>query len=700
MLIVSTFFALVTTAHSLTDAQLHNRSDVPFDITATVVLRGTPGTRHFAVQDGTGIAYLSLRPGFPSETLALGMDVRVTGTTESDERGLAYAVCDRIDRFGMHDLPQPVDVTPSKLLDGQYLHKRVRVTATVSDIFFDEITPRWIYLDLADGSNHVTAALIVGGPAPILENLIGVRVILTGILLEPFHNDRTHLGSILTAHGIDSLVPLQDPLPDPFAVPAIPPTTGLRPDDFRTIGRVRDCGEVIAVWGQTHFLIRSSTGEIRRVDLLQPPAPTCGDGVDVVGAAETDLYHVNLSRALWRPAAVTNHNEAATSTISLRDIFADEQGDPCIRTTYHGQPIALVGIVRSLPAEGLSNSRLYLENDSYIMPIDVGACPQSIGGISVGSRIRVAGICVIDVPNWQPDRIVPRIEDVLLVVRTPHDITVLDTPSWWTPPRTFAALGAFTVILLWIAFWNLQLRRRSERRGRELARESVARIESDLKAIERTRLAVELHDSISQSLTGIAMEIEAALQFKERAHSELLRHLGIAWRTLRACRSELRNCLWDLRNHALEEANMDTAIRRCLLPHLASVRLIVRFAVPRNRFTDNTAYAILCIIRELTVNAIRHGKATEIKVAGLIEGDHLSFSVRDNGCGFDPSAAPGIAQGHFGLQGIQERIHRLHGDMAINSAPGRHTRVSVTIRLPHDDHEHTHAHEENLRTFD
>ena len=57
----------------------------------------------------------------------------------------------------------------SELLDGQYLHKRVRVTATVSDIFFDEITPRWIYLDLADGSNHVTAALIVGGPAPILE---------------------------------------------------------------------------------------------------------------------------------------------------------------------------------------------------------------------------------------------------------------------------------------------------------------------------------------------------------------------------------------------------------------------------------------------------------------------------------------------------------------------------------------------------
>jgi signal transduction histidine kinase len=157
------------------------------------------------------------------------------------------------------------------------------------------------------------------------------------------------------------------------------------------------------------------------------------------------------------------------------------------------------------------------------------------------------------------------------------------------------------------------------------------------------------------------------------------RHLELASRTLASCRNDLRNCMWDLRNQTLDDVTMDDAIRRTLAPHLAGASLSVRFEVDRELFSDTTALAILRIIRELTVNAVLHGRATAIKVAGCIENGRLMFSVADNGCGFDPDSAPGVEQGHFGLQGVAERAERLNGELMIRSTPYKGTKAQVSI---------------------
>ena len=90
--------------------------------------------------------------------------------------------------------------------------------------------------------------------------------------------------------------------------------------------------------------------------------------------------------------------------------------------------------------------------------------------------------------------------------------------------------------------------------------------------------------------------------------------------------------------------------------------------------------AILRIIRELAVNAVRHGRATSIKVAGSVENGKLMFSVSDNGCGFDPASAPGVEAGHFGLQGIRERVAEFDGEMSVESEPGHGSKVTVSIK--------------------
>jgi len=129
---------------------------------------------------------------------------------------------------------------------------------------------------------------------------------------------------------------------------------------------------------------------------------------------------------------------------------------------------------------------------------------------------------------------------------------------------------------------------------------------------------------------------------------------------------------------------MSEAIRQSLRQYLHDADIAIRFNVPRDRLSDNAAHAILRIARELTANAIRHGHATSVKIAGSIENGRLLMSVRDNGSGFDPESCPGPSQGHFGLQGIRERVASFGGTLTVTSAPKNGVKATISIRLPHD----------------
>ena len=124
---------------------------------------------------------------------------------------------------------------------------------------------------------------------------------------------------------------------------------------------------------------------------------------------------------------------------------------------------------------------------------------------------------------------------------------------------------------------------------------------------------------------------------------------------------------------------MTEAIERAVAPHTGSAKASVRFNVPREQLLETTTHAILRIIRELVSNAVRHGHASSIRIAGEHHGDQISFSVTDDGCGFDVREAPGPLQGHFGLQGIRERLKPYKGSIDIKSAVGKGTRIAVRM---------------------
>lgn len=126
---------------------------------------------------------------------------------------------------------------------------------------------------------------------------------------------------------------------------------------------------------------------------------------------------------------------------------------------------------------------------------------------------------------------------------------------------------------------------------------------------------------------------------------------------------------------------MNAAIRKTLEPHVDEARIRIRFAVPRESLSDDCVHIILRIIRELVTNALRHGRATVVRVAGIREKERILLSVIDNGCGFDTARAPGIQQGHFGMQGVRERIKEFNGT-AVWTSGAKGTKVRISF-APH-----------------
>ena len=431
--------------------------------------------------------------------------------------------------------------------------------------------------------------------------------------------------------------------------------------------------------------MRTAQDEICRVELSENILPAYGDTIEVTGFPESDLYHLNLVRATWKKAVPISNPQDPTVASAPEGIMIGDELPGIIDIRYHGKAICASGIIRSLPGRDSADGIMYVQDGQSTISVDISSNRDLANRLSVGCRIRATGTCVIDTPNWTPNALCQKLDRFLLIVRTPADIEILSRPSWWTSTRLLTAGGVLVTLLAVILIWNRSLIVLAERRGRELLREQIGRIRATLKVDERTRLAVDLHDSLSQNLTGISLQLDLVNRLTGGANPTVAKHLDIAARTLQSCRNELRGCIWDLRSQALDALSMEDAIRMTLRPHLDAAKLSLRFPIPRRKLDDNTAHTLLRVIRELVSNALRHGAAKSVRIAGAMEDGRLAVSVQDDGAGFDPSTRPNSGAGHFGLDGIRERLRHFDGKLTIDSSPGNGTKVTFTICLPNDE---------------
>jgi signal transduction histidine kinase len=199
---------------------------------------------------------------------------------------------------------------------------------------------------------------------------------------------------------------------------------------------------------------------------------------------------------------------------------------------------------------------------------------------------------------------------------------------------------------------------------------------------ERKRIARELHDSTSQSLTSLMVGLRALGDTCEspiiQQRSEELR--SVAAQTL----DEVHELSRQLRPSVLDDLGLPAALERhiadCQRRYSLQIDLAMRGLGDR-RLPPDVETALYRIVQEALTNVARHAQATTASVLLEQREGILRAIIEDDGRGFDPHLA-GRADQRLGLYGIRERAALLGGKLTIESEPGRGASLFVEIPLP------------------
>jgi signal transduction histidine kinase len=191
---------------------------------------------------------------------------------------------------------------------------------------------------------------------------------------------------------------------------------------------------------------------------------------------------------------------------------------------------------------------------------------------------------------------------------------------------------------------------------------------------ERARWARELHDETLQGIAAIRVRLETARQAGdpealERAVAQTIDQLRTEATSLRALITELRPAV-------LDQLGIEAAIA-ALAERSQHDGLSVDLAIDLRDGArgGELETAIYRIVQEALTNARKHGHAKRAIVEVTEDADAINIRVRDDGHGFDPSAATG----GFGLVGIRERAELFEGSLDVRSEPGKGTALAITL---------------------
>jgi len=235
-------------------------------------------------------------------------------------------------------------------------------------------------------------------------------------------------------------------------------------------------------------------------------------------------------------------------------------------------------------------------------------------------------------------------------------------------------------------FWDITAQRQAQRkllayqkRLRDLASEMSLTEER-----ERRRIAIELHDQVTQNL--ILFKINLGGLREKDLPRELIEPLDEIYKHLDQIIGDMRSLTFDLGSPTLYELGLEAAVREYLNEEIQQkygIKTEFEDDAQSKPLGDDVCALLYRAVRELLINVVKHAQAQQVKVSICKSNDNIRINVVDDGVGFKPPTE-GFSSGKtagFGLFSIRERLSYLGGSVEIESKPGQGTQVALAAPI-------------------
>jgi PAS domain S-box-containing protein len=232
-------------------------------------------------------------------------------------------------------------------------------------------------------------------------------------------------------------------------------------------------------------------------------------------------------------------------------------------------------------------------------------------------------------------------------------------------------------------------RKRAERAVRR-ARDRLLQARFTAMLEERTRIAREIHDTLLQGFTGIALQLVAAtgrVAGPPEAVAALRDLVGLAKKTL----EDARQAVWDMRAPALAGGDFSAALRAIAEERLHGTEIALECTVqgvPRPLDPEVEA-VVFRVEQEAIANVVRHSAAHTVRLGLSYGARAMRLSVNDDGRGFAVDPDFHGYGGHWGLLGMRERASQVRAKLSVRSAPGHGS--EIVIRVPYAVADRAHS---------
>ncbi len=612
------------------------------------------------VQDSTRGVYVDLREIPGSEPLQHGELCQIEGVTGPGSFS-PVVVARRITHLGPSQLPKPLNATWDQLVNGTLDTEYAEIEGVVTAVH-----DRQVVLLVQGGK--IALNLIDFQP----EFLVGCEnalVRIRGCLFANFNQETHRLGpGSLSVRN--SAIDVVQPAPrNLFDAPRKSIGELLLYDSKAAPLRLLKVSAQIIYGRPGEYYLTDGTNGLH-VITRDSDHFAAGGLVDAVGFLELGGPAAELKEAVMR----------RTGSAPLRPP-TKLSSDQLLQAGYADMLVQVDATLMNHWREGLEDV-LELQSGFLAFKARINSGRQAINLPPAGSRLELTGAYAPQ-GNRAEDGTVSGFE---LLLPSPLDIRVLATPPWWNLRRMLVLAGILGVLLLAVLFWNKELQRKVQVRGRQLEHEIRNRQRAELQRAaeaERARIARDLHDELGTGLTEVSLLADAGLAESHGTGKEPLRFHDIAEKA-RALVSGLDVIVWaiDPKRNSLQ--SFADYLGRYATELFSASGIVCRFKIPIEcdpvTMTEAARHSLFLAVKEALNNVIRHASATEVELQISQSPDLLQIVVADNGRGFDwNKIQPGD-----GLANLRARLEALNGQCDIQSQAGKGTTVRFSVPLPGD----------------